>query len=169
MTRNRDADCLPLMRAELRQRWPAVKFSVTRHRGTAYGWASVSWTDGPAEKAVEAVAYCYQSARFDGMDDGYHSTGNVLPDGVYGLSGVSCTRHYSEAFTARLIAEALTRHPELAPRLTPENVRVNAAWHDTDGYRGGSPWAVLRTLGEDRTATLADLLPAERPHLALMA
>jgi len=153
-------DILPHMRRALKEHWPAVKFSVRRGRGTAYGWASVRYTDGPADKDVEGLCFGFQSCQFDGMDDGYHSTGNKLPEGTYGLSGVSVYREYSPEFVARIVTEAIKRHPELAPYLTPERIAKNEPdWPRRSGGGYAHPYAIIHTLGEDRTATLWHLLP----------
>jgi len=158
------SNILPHLRRELRERWPAVRFSVRRHRGTAYGWAGVSYTDGPAEKDVQGVCFGFQSSNFDGMDDGYHSTGHELPKGCGGLSGVLVDREMSPAFVARIVKEAIARHPELAPYLTPERIEKNDPdWPRRAGGGYASPYAIIRTLAEDRTAALWHLLPeAER-------
>lgn len=47
-------------------------------RGTAHGWLTVTWTDGPTDNAVSAITGRYESARFDVRDDGYHATDNTL-------------------------------------------------------------------------------------------
>ncbi len=154
-------DILPHMRRELKRRWPAVKFSVRRGRGTAWGWADVHYDDGPNESAVETVCFGFQSCQFDGMDDGYHSTGNELPEGTHGLSGVIVTRSYSESFVGRIAREAAERHPELAPLLTPENIENNSPdWPRRTGGGYSSPYQIIRRLGEDRTAPIHALLPA---------
>lgn len=161
MSRNNPHDILPHLRRELKQWWPAVKFSVRRGRGTAYGWADVRWTDGPSERAVKSVCQQYQSQYFDGMDDGYHATGNSLPEGCTGLSGVGVHRSYSDRFIARVREEAIRQHPELTDVLTSENVVHNVPeWHRNDGNGYARPYAILRTLAENRTATLWGLLPA---------
>jgi len=160
LTKRNPSDILPHLRRDLKKRWPAVKFRVRRDRGTAYGWAGVSYTDGPNEAAVQAVCYGYQSMRFDGMDDGYHSTGHELPEGCHGLQGVIVDRSYSPEFVERIAKEAIKRHPELAPYLTPENIKRNAPdWPRRAGGGYAHPYAIIRTLGEDRTATLWHLLP----------
>ena len=76
------AETAKLIRAALKKSFPGVKFSV---RSSVYsGGASidVGWTDGPAEKAVKAVAGGYCSGGFDGMIDMAYSTDEwLMPDG----------------------------------------------------------------------------------------
>jgi Large polyvalent protein associated domain 29 len=76
------AETAKLVRAALKKAFPGVKFSV---RSSVYaGGASirVGWTDGPARKAVEAVAKGYAGGGFDGMIDmKYNVDSWLLPDG----------------------------------------------------------------------------------------
>ena len=44
------------LRKALREAFPGARFSVRMASGTAYGWLSVSWTDGPTVEQVDAVA-----------------------------------------------------------------------------------------------------------------
>ncbi len=62
------------LRKALREAFPGVKFSVRMATGTAYGWLSLSWTDGPTSAQVRKIAANFESERFSGMDDSYHST-----------------------------------------------------------------------------------------------
>lgn len=60
------ADAAKLIRKQLKERWPEIKFSVrTQHGDSVY----VDWTDGPTAKEVEAIGSQYASGRFDGMVD----------------------------------------------------------------------------------------------------
>lgn len=91
------------MRKALRAAFPGVRFSVTMARGTAYGWLSVSYTDGPVEGDVRSVCSAFESERFDGMTDMYHrveptiyaAEGGSLYEPVYSCCGVNLSRHYS--------------------------------------------------------------------------
>ena len=62
------------MRRMLKEIFPNTKFSVRMSRSTSYTY--VAWTDGPSDEQVQHVTDRFQSMRFDGMDDGYHPTGN---------------------------------------------------------------------------------------------
>lgn len=81
------------MRKALKAAWPTVKFSLTMSRGTGYGWLDLDWTDGPVESDVLALDGGFQDSYFDGMDDGYHRTGNAR----YSCCGVCSQRRYSPA------------------------------------------------------------------------
>lgn len=81
------AETAKLVRVQLRQEFPGVKFSV---RSSSYaGGASiqVGWTDGPTDGQVEKVARIYSGADFDGMVD--LKTGNthwLMPDGTVAVA-----------------------------------------------------------------------------------
>lgn len=96
------------LRKALREAFPGVRFSVRMARGTAYGWLSVSYVDGPTWEAVRAITHGFQSSHFDGMDDSYHQIEPTLysrPDGSlyeirWGSCGVNVTRDYSPEASA---------------------------------------------------------------------
>lgn len=70
------------LRAALARRWPGVKFSVRSDSGL-----NVSWTDGPARDAVEAIASNYSFHGFDGSIDMRYSRSRWLsPDGEMSLA-----------------------------------------------------------------------------------
>lgn len=94
------------LREALKAAFPGVKFSVRMDRGTAYGWLSVGWTDGPTYDVVKHVASGFESSRFDGMDDAYHSTGIS----GYSCRGATCDRHYS-AEAEQWARTAVAAHP----------------------------------------------------------
>lgn len=90
------------MRATLRATFPSVKFSVRIDTGTAYGWISIQWTDGPTTANVDTLVRRFQSSYFDGRDDATHSIepSMYLRDGVltivrYSCRGVSPSRRFS--------------------------------------------------------------------------
>lgn len=91
MTTNDTKATAAAMRSALRNAFPGTKFSVRMDRGTAYGWITVSWEDGPTAKDVEAITYRFQSSRFSGSDDSYHSTGVT----EWSCCGVGISRHIS--------------------------------------------------------------------------
>ena len=79
------------IRRAVRAAFPGVAFSVRMATGSAYGWVHVSWADGPRHLQVREVVAPFESSRFDGMDDTYHS---VPQDGPvrYSCRGVSTSR-----------------------------------------------------------------------------
>lgn len=103
------------MRKALKQAFPAVKFSVTMARGTAYGWLDVSWTDGPRAGQVQPIIRAFESRRFDGMTDGYNRVEPTLyaePDGSlyeprYSCCGANWHRDFSPEVDAWSLATAV--------------------------------------------------------------
>lgn len=91
------------IRRALRDAFPGVKFSLRGSRGTGYGWFSLSWTDGPTTRAVDAVTNRFRSSYFDGMDDSTHTIPATMyadADGVirehrYSCDGVNTERSVS--------------------------------------------------------------------------
>lgn len=91
------------IRQALRRAFPGVKFSLRGSRGTGYGWFSLSWTDGPTDRAASAICGGFRSSYFDGMDDSTHtipSTLYALEDGTlyeprWHCNGVNTSRDYS--------------------------------------------------------------------------
>ncbi len=67
-----------ILRRQLREQSPGVKFSVSSERGSAHGWLHISWTDGPREADVEALCRPWQGADFNGQTDGYDLRDTML-------------------------------------------------------------------------------------------
>jgi len=63
-----------LVRTELKEAFPGTKFSVRTDHGTTL---NISWTDGPARKAVDALTDKYAGQGFDGMTDMRYSRDNA--------------------------------------------------------------------------------------------
>ena len=71
-----------LLRAELKRRWPATRFSVTFERYSMGSHITVRWDDGPAERHVSEVSAAYSGSRFESMDDSTYCVYSWLfPDG----------------------------------------------------------------------------------------
>lgn len=83
------------MRADLKALF-GTKFSARMASGSAYGWARVTWDDGPQTRAVQKVADRYCDERFDGSDDMYHPVNQNAPV-RYSLRGVNVQRSIGPA------------------------------------------------------------------------
>lgn len=91
------------VRKALRAEFPGVKFAVRMSRGTGYGWLRCSWTDGPTSDQVRPILARFESSRFDGFDDAYHTVEPTLyarEDGTlyeprYSCCGINWQRDYS--------------------------------------------------------------------------
>ena len=89
------ADTAKLIRKQLKELYPGVKFSV---RSSVYaGGASiqVKWTDGPNYTEVNDLLKYYEGKRFDGMIDyGFYVKHWMTPDGCVHMAkseGSACT------------------------------------------------------------------------------
>ncbi len=71
------------LKTALRAQYPGVKFSVRKDRGTACAWLRVTYTDGPTDRAVQAIADRYSGQRFNAMTDVY----DLLPDRLVTIDG----------------------------------------------------------------------------------
>lgn len=65
------AEAAKMIRRELKQTFPGVKFTVRSKSYSGGSSVNVSWTDGPTQRDVEAVINKYQRGHFDGMYDMY--------------------------------------------------------------------------------------------------
>lgn len=73
-TKSTAANCAAAIRAELKTKFPGIKFSVTSENFAGGDAVRVSWNDGPTSAEVEAITGKYQYGHFDGMNDIYESS-----------------------------------------------------------------------------------------------
>lgn len=64
------------VRAELKDRFSDVKFSVTSETYAGGDSVNIRWTDGPREADVAAVVSKFKAGTFNGMTDSYETTEN---------------------------------------------------------------------------------------------
>lgn len=88
------AACADAIRAELKEKFAGVKFSVKSSTFSMGDSVDISWNDFLSRDEVEAVVSKYQQGRFNGMEDMYEysNTNSDLPQSKY----VSCHRNISE-------------------------------------------------------------------------
>lgn len=128
-------ESLKLLKSTLRKAFPSVKFSTRLSRGTGYGYAGVSWTDGPSTSLVDAMVGPFEGSHFDGMIDMEEYRESVMPDGrATGLRGVSTSRHISAAFARRLLAQIATYY---------RDARGVPAIEEYLGYDGSKCWKMV--------------------------
>jgi hypothetical protein len=84
------SDVAKLVRKELKQAFPGVKFSV---RTTSSGAINISYVDGPTFSDVSEIANKYEWGSFDGMQDMYVADENKSGPSV---QYVFVTRDYSD-------------------------------------------------------------------------
>jgi hypothetical protein len=88
------------LRAQLKARWPGIKFCVRTERFAGGDSLRVSWTDGPNSTLVDAIACRYRAGSFDGMTDCYDYCRTVWTDAFGDAKYVTTTRDYSPAAIA---------------------------------------------------------------------
>lgn len=98
-TRERDAlfTAARNIRAQLRARWPGIKFSVRTSRYSGGNSIDVSWIDGPTNDQVSAIAARYHAGHFDGMTDCYEDPRSAWTEAFGAARFVFTRRDYSPA------------------------------------------------------------------------
>lgn len=76
------AETAKLIRAQLKAKFPGVKFSVKSSVYAGGASIDVAWVDGPTGKMVDAIVKPFEGRGFDGMIDlAYSKTAFLMPDG----------------------------------------------------------------------------------------
>lgn len=86
------ADTAKLIRAQLKAKFPGIKFSVKSNVYSGGASIDVRWIDGPTGKMVDAIVQPFAGGGFDGMIDmAYSVTAFLLPDGSAAFAQTSGT------------------------------------------------------------------------------
>jgi hypothetical protein len=114
------ADTAKLLRQALKRAFPRARFSV--RSATYAGGASidVSWTDGPTEKAVKALADEFAGADFDAMQDlKTYRAPELVPDPEYGIKEIHygadfifCVRSISDELASKILDRVRPIHDD---------------------------------------------------------
>jgi hypothetical protein len=99
------AACAAAIRAEVKAKFPGVKFSVRSENFSGGDSVNVDWTDGPDYEEVEKIVDSYQAGHFDGMQDMYVYDDDREP-GKPTAKYTFTNKSWSEANTAALKAKA---------------------------------------------------------------
>ena len=112
-------DTLKQMRAELAREFPGVRFSVTRSRGTGYGWVRVAYINGPRTHLVNAITNAYEGQGFDGMTDSTYSIQHASADAngepvivQHGTKGINVSREVTADVRAGVTRLIIVRFEE---------------------------------------------------------
>lgn len=70
------AEAAKMVRKELKQTFPEIKFRVTSKSYSGGDSLRVSWINGPTSKEINAIISKYQYGHFDGMYDIYENSNN---------------------------------------------------------------------------------------------
>jgi hypothetical protein len=153
------ASTAKLLRQALQRTFTGVRFSVRSKTYAGGASIDVSWTDGPTEKAVKALADEFAGADFDAMQDlKTYRAPELVPDaewGVrevhYGADFVFCDRHTSDELAAKLLDLVRPIHDErgqlgycrCGARIGADGFFVpGGSWTRSVGC---SPWCAART------------------------
>lgn len=105
------------IRRHLKHAFPGVRFGVRQSRGASS--IDISWTDGPTEAEVDAIASMYDAGSFDGMTDCYNYIADPFTE-VYGSTRYTFTRReFSDELIAHAIAYVFEHHDFELPDWTP--------------------------------------------------
>ena len=79
------ADAAKRIKAELKQSFPMIKFSVKSKSYSGGDSIDIGWTNGPAACSVNKIVKKYEYGKFDGMTDCYDYTNvrNDIPQTKY--------------------------------------------------------------------------------------
>lgn len=97
------ARCAKLIRAELKEKFPKVKFSIRSENFAGGNSVHISWVDGPKQDVVGDVVDKYQDGDFDGMTDCYNYRKN--DDNIPRAKYVQTSREISEETKIKLKEE----------------------------------------------------------------
>ena len=114
---SQSAQCAAAIRAELKDKFPHCKFSVTSSNFSGGNSVHIDWKDGATVAQVEAITGKYQYGHFNSMEDMYEYSNNIegLPQAKY----VSESRKMSEELKAILFPQL----KELLPNYEPTSYR----------------------------------------------
>lgn len=99
------AETAKLIRKALKEAFPGIKFSVKSHTYSGGASINVSWTDGPNDDQVKAVARHFEASYFDGCID-YKGSIYHMMEGQsvhFGADFIFCDRHYTDAAVQKAI------------------------------------------------------------------
>ncbi len=139
-----------LIRAEVKQRWPATRFSVRSKSYSGGSSVHVSWKDGPTGGLVEAYLKKYEGVGFNGMDDSTYYCPVVIDGQQYRASSwVSVSRKSSRRAVERAYSEVCDFWG-LEP--LEDAIRGDGSYPWAEDNRVGGNSA--HTIGQDVTAVL---------------
>jgi len=107
-----------LVRTQLKEVFPGVKFSVRSKKYSGGSSIRVSWIDGPTPKEVDEVVSYFEGAVFDGMIDLKSYVTKVSENGVpvrFGADFVFTDRSYSVEFLSNILVQRPTADVEILP------------------------------------------------------
>ena len=131
------AETAKLVRQALKEAFPGIKFGVRSSTYSMGASISVSWTDGPNNAQVEAVADRFSGSYFDGSID-YKGSVYHMMNGEqisFGADSIHCNRSYSDDSVKTAIDRIFRR---FAGNFSTDGI----AKPTVEKYRNGDLWQV---------------------------
>jgi hypothetical protein len=155
-------ECSVEARKILKAAFPDVKFSVRTEHGTA---VNVSWTDGPAARAVESKIWHLKAGHFDGMQDMYvyDRDPDVLANEDGTFETVEYGAHY--VFVHRTISEEWRREifATFAEKIGPDStLHYSGDRYDAGTWSQTVPLWVTSSYGTDEPGELLRMVDSEQ-------
>lgn len=128
------ADVAKLVRAELKNTFPGIKFSVRIDRYSMGSDVLVKWTDGPTEKAVYGAVGIFCGNGYDYMEDMRTSHDTVYKGELVHFcnTSISCVRSLSVEFVKPIAARVATRWGLPTPEVKESYCGDADIWADYD-------------------------------------
>lgn len=106
------AETAALVRKALKESFPEIKFGVRSKTYSMGASITVSWTDGPNNKQVDAVIQRFSGASFDGSIDlkSYHRSVLDGREVHFGADFIFTNREHSDGVIGRTIASEMRRY-----------------------------------------------------------
>ena len=141
------AEVAGIIRRELKAKWPTQQFSVRSRRYSGGSSIDVSWTDGPPEKAVDAVVQNFAGADFDSMVDlkSYHNSLYQGESVHFGADFVFTNRSFSPEGEAVVKAKIMAKWGID----WSHDINITIGWDEWQRrFGGGDPWRLWSEAAE---------------------
>ena len=121
------------IKAELKEAFPSMKFSVRSSNFSMGNSVNIGWTNGPITEAVEEITNKYQYGHFDGMIDlyKYSNSREDIPQSKY----VFANRTLTDEIRAAKKAEIAEKFGIEDPENEKEWLKVFDRWSQEVVYR----------------------------------
>lgn len=127
------ADTAKLVRQALKAAFPGVTFSVRSHNYSMGSNVTVTWTDGPATKAVQRITSQFTSMGTNDGTDYYPTIERTVNSESVVFSDTRCQHHYSDETINRIARRIATKYgidpiPTIGKYGWENDVHMGHAW-----------------------------------------
>lgn len=125
---NRDVEAAKMLRKELKEKFPEIKFSVRKQSGGTNWVINIRYEDGPTISQVKELTGKYEMGNFDGMEDIY--VNNNINDSLPQVHYVFVSRDFSEKIQNDYFKTFKGKHIELENTKMDElyKIRIGIDW-----------------------------------------